>query len=163
MSYYEHALAVRPEDHIALNNIGANLLQLGKVNEAQRYFEQALSINGDYPNTLYGLGMIFGMKGNHLSAFDYASLAMKKCKPGHPVYSNALELAQQASLKAVQNIDPAEMFNQYSQRLATASGKNIDIIQDDTIPTPAKFEMAENYNRDKHVIRLKRRLAMPIL
>ena len=101
------------------------------------------------------------MKGDHLSAFDYAIQALKKCKPGHPVYSNALEMAQQASLKAVQSIDPDEMFNQYSQRLAIESGKNIDIIQDDTIPTPAKIEMAENYNRDKHVIRFKKdRLAV---
>ncbi len=53
------------------------------------------------------------------------------------------------------------MFNQYSQRLAIESGKNIDIMQDDTIPTPAKFEMAENYDRDKHVIRFKKdRLAV---
>ncbi len=91
MSYYEHALAVKPDDHIAMNNIGANLMQLGRVNDAQRYFEQALSINSDYPNTLYGLGMINGMKGNHLNAFDYAIQALKKCKPGHPVYSNAFE------------------------------------------------------------------------
>ena len=156
MSYYEHALAVRPEDHIALNNIGANLMQLGKLNEAQRYFEQALSINGDYPNTLYGLGMVSGMKGDHFAAFDYAIQSLKKCKPGNPVYVNAFELAQQASAKAVQSIDPAEMFNQYSQRLAIESGKNIDIVQDDTISTPAKFEMAENYNRDKHIIRFKK-------
>jgi tetratricopeptide (TPR) repeat protein len=161
MSYYEHALAVKPDDHIAMNNIGANLMQLGRVNDAQRYFEQALSINSDYPNTLYGLGMISEMKSNHPAAFDYAIQALKKCKPGHPVYSNAYELAQQASSKAVQSIDPAEMLNQYSQRLAIESGKNIDIMQDDTIPTPAKFEMAENYNRDRHAIRFKKdRLAV---
>ncbi|OGW32528.1 MAG: hypothetical protein A2X59_09260 [Nitrospirae bacterium GWC2_42_7] len=161
MSYYEHALAVKPDDHIAMNNIGANLIQIGKVEEARRYFEQALSINTDYPNTLYGLGMISEMKGNHPVAFDFAIQALKKSKPGHSVYSNAFELAQQASLKTVQRIDPAEMFNQYSQRLAIESGKNIDIMQDDTIPTPAKFEMAENYNRDKHVIRFKKdRLAV---
>ena len=70
-------------------------------------------------------------------------------------------MAQQASLKAVQSIDPAEMFNQYSQRLAVESGKVIDVIEDNTIPTPAKMEMAENYNRDKHVIRFKKdRLAV---
>lgn len=161
MSYYEHALAVKPDDHIAMNNIGANLMQLGRVNDAQRYFEQALSINSDYPNTLYGLGMISEMKGNHLASFDYAIQALKKCKPGHPVYSNALEMAQQASLRAAQGIDASEMFNQYSQRLAIESGKNIDIVQDDNIPTPAKFEMAENYKREKHVIRFKKdRLAV---
>ncbi len=53
------------------------------------------------------------------------------------------------------------MFNQYSQRLAVESGKNIDIVQDDTIPTPAKIEIAENYGRDKHIIKFKKdRLAV---
>ena len=75
MSYYEHALVVKPDDHIAMNNIGANLMQLGRVNDAQRYFEQALSINSDYPNTLYGLGMISGMKGNH-------PRRIRLCNPG---------------------------------------------------------------------------------
>jgi len=161
MSYYEHALVVKPDDHIAMNNIGANLMQLEKVDDAQRYFEQALSINGDYPNTLYGLGMINGMKGNHPAAFDFAIQTLKKCKPGHPVYSNAFELAQQAGLKAIANIDPDEMFNQYSQKLAVESGKVIDVIQDGSIPTPAKIEIAENYGRDKHIIKFKKdRLAV---
>lgn len=161
MSYFEHALVVKPDDHIAMNNIGANLLQLGRAQEAEKYLLAAFNINDSYPNTIYALGIIEDLKGNHQNAFEYAIQALKKCKPGHPVYSNALEMVQQASLKAVQNIDPAEMFNQYSQRLAIESGKNIDIIQDDTIPTPAKFEMAENYNRDKHVIRFKKeRLAV---
>jgi len=161
LSYYEHTLEVRPEDHIALNNIGANLMQLGKLNEAQKYFERALAINSDYPNTYYGLGMINATRGNNHNAFEYAIQALKKCKPGHPVYGNAFEMAQQESIKAVQKIDSSEMFNQYSQRLAIESGKNIDIVQDDTIPTPAKIEMAENYNQDKHVIRFKKdRLAV---
>lgn len=161
MSYYEHTLVVKPDDHIAMNNIGANLMQLGRVNDAQRYFEQALSINGDYPNTLYGLGMIYRVKGNHLNAFEYAIQALKKARPGHPVYSNAFELAQQAGLKAVESIDPAEMFNQYSQKLAVESGKVIDVVQDSSIPTPAKIEIAENYGRDKHIIKFRKdRLAV---
>ena len=161
MSYYEHALAVHPDDHIAMNNIGANLLQLGRAQEAEKYLLAAFNINNSYPNTIYALGIIEDLKGNHQNAFEYAIQALKKCKPGHPVYSNALEMVQQASLKAVQSIDTAEMFNQYSQHLAIESGKNIDIIQDDTIPTPAKIEMAENYSRDKHVIRFKKdRLAV---
>ncbi|MBI5633730.1 MAG: tetratricopeptide repeat protein [Nitrospirae bacterium] len=161
MSYYEQALVVKPDDHIAMNNIGANLMQLGRVDDAQRYFEQALSINSAYPNTLYGLGMVSGMKGNHLVAFDYAIQSLKKCKPGYPVYGNAFELAQQAGLRSVESIDPAEMFNQYSRQLAVESGKVIDVIQDDSIPTPAKIEIAENYGRDKHIIKFKKdRLAV---
>jgi Tfp pilus assembly protein PilF len=161
MTYYEQTLSVHPDDHIAMNNIGANLLQLGRVREAEKYLLAAFNINDSYPNTIYALGMIEDLKGNQQKAFEYAIHALKTCNPGHPVYSNALEMAQQAGLKAVQRIDSAEMYNQYSQQLAIESGKNIDIIQDDTIPTPAKFEMAENYNRDKHVIRFKKdRLAV---
>ena len=161
LSYYEHVLAVRPDDHIALNNIGANLLQLGKINDAHRYFEQALSINADYANTLYGLGMINDVKGSPFVAFDYAIQAMKKSKPGNPVYRNALEMAQNLGLKVSKSISTDDMFNQYSQRLAVESGKNIDIVEDNTIPTPAKFEMAENYKLDKHVLRFKKdRLAV---
>jgi len=161
MSYYEHALAVKPDDHIAMNNIGANLIQLNRVEDAQRYFEAALVINSNYPNTLYALGMIHDAKGDHLKAFDFAIQALKKSKAGHPVYNNALEMAKQISSKAVQQIDPAEMFNQYSQGLAVDSGKVIDVIEDNTIPTPAKIEMAENYGRDKHIIKFKKdRLAV---
>lgn len=81
---------------------------------------------------------------------------MKKCKPTHPVYRNALEMAQQESLSVVQGMDASDMFNKYSQQLAVGSGKNIDVVQDDNIPTPAKFELAENYKREKHIIRFKK-------
>ncbi|MEW6110244.1 MAG: tetratricopeptide repeat protein [Nitrospirota bacterium] len=161
MSYYEQVLTVKPDDHIAMNNIGANLMQLGRLSEAEQYFERAFAINNTYPNTLYALGMIKDIRGDCFSAFDFAIQALKKCNPANPVYGNAFELAQQASLKAIKSIDPSEMFNQYSQKLAIESGKNIEVIQDDTIPTPAKLEMAENYNRDKHIIRYKKdRLAI---
>lgn len=156
LSYYEYVLAVKTDDHIAMNNIGANLMQLGRLKEAERYFEKALSINSNYPNTLYALGMINDIKGDHLTAFEFAIQALKKCKPGTPVYSNAFELANQVSFKATKSIDPIEMFNQYSQMLAVESGKVIDVVEDDTAPTPAKLEIAENYSRDKHVIRFKK-------
>lgn len=146
-SYYEHVLDVKPDDHIAMNNIVANLVQLGQVKEAERYFEKALSINNTYPNTLYALGMVNDIKGDYLTAFDFAIQALKICKPGNPIYSNAFELASQASFKAIKNIDPMEMFNEYSEMLAVASGKVIDVVEDDTAPTPAKLEIAENYKR----------------
>jgi len=162
--YYERVLTVNPNDSIAMNNIGANLMQLGRVNDAELYFEKAFSINSSYPNTLYGLAMVNNLKGYHLKAFGYAIEALKKCKPENPVYNNAFELANQVSLKEIKLIDTTEMFNQYSQKLAIESGKIIDVIQDNTVPTPAKLEIAENHARDRHIIRFKKdRLAIPHL
>lgn len=156
MSYYEQALVVRPGDHIAMNNIGANLMLLGRVEEAGQYFEKAYAIDSSYPNTIYALGMLKNLKDDHQAALDFATQAMKKCAPSNPVYSNALELAHSSAHKVAGMTDGMEMFNQYSQRLAVESGKNIEVIQDANVPTPAKLEMAENYKRDRHIIRFKK-------
>ncbi len=58
MKYYDQALVANPKDNIAINNIGANLMQQGKIEEAKKYFWEALKINDQYPNTHFALGMI---------------------------------------------------------------------------------------------------------
>ena len=101
MTYYEQALKVMPEDHITMNNIGANLMQLGKVSEAERYFEKAYSINSNYPNTIYAMGMIKDIKGEYPAAFDFAIHSLKKSKINDPIYENAFQLATEISNKII--------------------------------------------------------------
>jgi len=156
MTYYEHALAVKPDDHIAMNNIGANLMQLGRMREAEQYFQRAYALNPNYAQTLYALAMVNDLKKEYVIALDFIGQAAKNCRPSDPMYGHAFELASEVSGKATGKIEPMEMFNEYSEKLAVASGKNIDLIQDENIPTPAKMEIAENYNRDKHIIRYKK-------
>jgi tetratricopeptide (TPR) repeat protein len=55
IKYYNEAIAQNPNDHIAINNLGTNLLQLGKWEDGIKYLENAYGINPNYPNTLYGL------------------------------------------------------------------------------------------------------------
>jgi len=153
MQYFEQSLSVKPDDHIAINNISANLMQLGRMKEAEQYFQRAYAINPNYPQTLYALAMVSDMKKEYLNALDYISRAVKNKKQSDPMYEHSFALAKDVSAKAMVKTDPMEMFNKFSSRLAQESGKNIDLIQDDTIPTPAKMEIAENYNHDKHVIR----------
>lgn len=162
MTYYEQALNVKPDDHIAMNNIGANLMNLGKVNEAEQYFKKAYSINSNYPNTVYAMGMVKDIKGEHPTAFDYAIQSMKKSKINNPIYNNAFNLATEISHKIIdsqpasQTDSASALLSNYSQKLAVESGKIIDIIPDDSIPFPAKLELAENYDREKHIVRFKK-------
>ena len=72
MKYYNQALKINPEDNIAINNIGANLLQLGKIKEGVDYLEKAYKLNPNYPNTSYGLAMAYDNLGNPFKAFDYS-------------------------------------------------------------------------------------------
>ena len=156
MTYFEQALSVKPDDHIAINNIGANLMQLGRMNEAEKYFQRAYALNPNYAQTLYALAMVHNIKNDYVVALDFVRQTGKNCRPSDPLYNHAFELANEVSGKAIGKTDPMEMYNEFSQKLAVASGKNIDLIEDETIPTPAKLELAENYNRDKHVIRYKK-------
>jgi hypothetical protein len=55
-----------------------------------------------------------------------------------------------------QSVSTSPSLADYSQKLRIGSGKEVDIIEDQTIPTAAKLEVAENYNRDRHVIRYKK-------
>ncbi len=100
MSYYEQTLVVKPDDHIAMNNIGANLLQLGRVREAEKYLLAAFNINDSYPNTIYALGMLEDLKGNHQKAFEYAIQALKKCKPGTSCIQQCLRDGTASKLKS---------------------------------------------------------------
>ena len=62
MKYYDQALVANPNDNITINNIGANLMQQGKLEEAKKYFWEAIRINDKYPNTHFALGMIAEME-----------------------------------------------------------------------------------------------------
>jgi len=156
MTYFEQALSVKPDDHIAINNIGANLMQLGRMKEAEKYFQKAYALNPNYAQTLYALAMVHNLKNDYVTALDFTRQTGKNCRPSDPLYNHAFELANEVSNKAITKTDSMEMFNEFSQKLAVASGKNIDLIEDENIPTPAKLELAENYKRDRHTIRYKK-------
>lgn len=156
MTYYKQALAVKPDDYIAMNNIGANLMNLGRIEEAEQYFEAAININSSYPNTLYALAMIQDKKCNLQEAFDLAIQSIKKSKANDPIYKNAIDLATDVSSKISKQTEASIIFKDYAQKLELESGKNIDLIEDRSIPTEAKLEIAENYNRDRHTVKYKK-------
>lgn len=114
MTYYEQALTVKPDDHIAMNNIGANLMQLGRFKEAEKYFDSAFRINDGYPNTLYALAMIQDKKGDYLKAFDLAILSLKKSKANDPIYNNAVNLATDIGNKIAVSQSVSQYFSLFS-------------------------------------------------
>jgi len=155
MKYYDQALKVNPNDNISINNIGANLMQQGKLNEAARYFLKALEIDSNYPNTYFALGMIESIKGNDIEAFNYTIEALKKNNNKNDLYKHSLQQAFEIGKKYDQSNKEIKILKQYLSKLEVEGNKLIDIIEDETIPTAAKLELAENYNRPKHIVRYK--------
>ena len=155
MKYYDQALIAKPNDNITLNNIGANLLQQNKFIEAKKYFLKALEINNQYPNTHYAMGLIAETEGDLKSAFNSTIQAIKLNRNKDVLFNNSINQLYEISKNMILSDEGKSIYKQYLVKLEYEGGTEIDIVEDENIPTSAKFEFAENYNRSKHTIRYK--------
>lgn len=155
MKYYDQALVANPNDNITRNNIGANLMQQGKLEQAKKYFWEALKINDQYPNTHFALGMIAELENDLHSAFYSTIQALKLNKSKDGLYQNSLKQAFEIANKISATDIGKKIYREYRHKLEFEGDREIDIVQDSDIPTAAKFEFAENYERPKHLVKYK--------
>ena len=155
MKYYDQALVAKPNDNIILNNIGANLMQQNKYEEAKKYLLEALKINNDYPNTHFALGLIAEMENDLHSAFYSILQAIKLTKNKDVLYQNSVRQAFDVAKKIIATDEGKKIFRAYRHQLELEGGTEIDLVEDAEIPTAAKIEFAENYERAKHMVRFK--------
>ncbi len=155
MKYYDQALIAKPDDHITINNIGANLLQQGKNEEAKKYFWQALKLNDQYPNTHYALGLVAEMENDFHSAFYSTIQAIKKNKNKDALYQNAVRQAFDLAKNICATDQGTKIYREFRHKLEFEGNKEIDIVEDNEIATAAKIEFAEYYDRPKHIVRFK--------
>jgi Flp pilus assembly protein TadD len=99
MKYYDQALIANPKDNIPISNIGANLLQQGKLEEAKKYFWEAIKINDQYPNTHFALGMIAEKENDLQSAFFSTIQAIKLNKNKDVLYQNSVRQAFEIAMQ----------------------------------------------------------------
>lgn len=155
MKYYDQALVANPNDNITRNNIGANLMQQGKLGEAKKYFLGALKINEQYPNTHFALGMIAEMQNDLHSAFYSTIKSLKTNKNKDGLYQNSLKQAFEIAKKISATDKGKKIYKGYLHKLEFEGDREIEIVQDSEIPTAAKFEFAENHERTKHLVKYK--------
>jgi len=157
MTFFDQVIHADPTNFIALNNIGGALLQTGKVELGEKYLLKAYEINPNYPNITYALGLVAEMKGDIHKAFDYSFQTLKSSQSANnPVYQNALRTALDAAKKISDSNSGKEELIDFIQELEEKTGKEIRMEEDETIPTVAKVEIAENHNRDYHLIKYKK-------
>ncbi len=157
MKYYDQALIANPNDNITINNIGANLMQQGKLEEAKKYFWEAIKIDDKYPNTHFALGMVAEMESDLQSAFYSYGRSIKTSKTKDDLYKNSIQQIFAVSKQITESEIGRKIFRQYRHKLEFEGEREIDIVKDEEIPTAAKFEFAENYNREKHIVKFNPR------
>ena len=155
LKYYNRVLKLKPDDNFALNNIGAKLVELGKLQEATTYFEKAQKADPDYPNTYYGLACVAELEGDHQGAFENSITAMFKNDKKNQLYSLSFQMAEKSAKELVARSDMMGLVSDYVSELKEKTDKDIVVERDPKIPTAAKIEIAENYNRDYHLVKYK--------
>ncbi|MDD3489769.1 MAG: tetratricopeptide repeat protein [Bacteroidia bacterium] len=155
MKYYDQAQKNNPNDNISLNNIGANLMQQGKIAEAKKYFGEAMKINSNYPNTHFALGMIAEIENDLQSAFYSTVQAIRLNKVKDQLYNNSIRQAFSVARNIISTDTGKKTYRKYRRQLEIECGKEIEIIPDAEILTAAKFEFAENYHTTKHTVKFK--------
>ncbi len=155
ITFYEQILTFKPDDYLALNNIGAQLLQANEYDEALPYFEKAHTVKPDYPNTLYALATIFEEQGNFLDAFDKVVQSIKKNSKKDELYQRSVQRALSIAKSYENQSDTEEIVNQFISELSYKTEKEIKKQEDDSISTAAKIEYAEVHNRPFHLIKYK--------
>jgi tetratricopeptide (TPR) repeat protein len=151
--FYNEVLSVDPDDYIALCSIGAVYVNFGKYDEAEQYFNLSKSINKDYPNNFYGLGMIYKFRKDFSKAFDYTMNAVKisDTKTDINRISGTL-LTELSRLYADENKDKA-VYSDFLRDISKKTGKEVRIEKAENIKTPAKVEEAGKYGRNYHLIK----------
>lgn len=161
MTFFDQVIHADPTNFIALNNIGGAMLQTGKVELGEKYLLKAYEINPKYPNITYALGIVSEMKGDTQKAFDYSFQTLKCSESANnPVYQNALRTALEAAKKISDSNSGKEELIDFIKELEDKTGKEIRMEEDETIPTVAKVEIAENHKRDYHLIKYKKSSAV---
>ena len=155
MKYYDQALVVNPKDNITINNIAANLMQQGKLEEAKKYFWEAIKINDQYPNSHFALGVIAEKENDLHAAFFSTIQAIKLNNNKDVLYQNSVRQCFDIAKRVIATGVGKKIFNKYLHKLEFDGGREIEIVEDAAIPTAAKFEFAENYDRPKHMVKFK--------
>lgn len=155
MKYYDQAVINNAADNISLTNIAYLLFQQNKLEEAKRYLDEANQKNNEYPNSHLTLALIAEKEGDLHSAFYSATKAIKFSIKKDQVFQHALSLALTIAKNIIQRGEAKSIVSEYLHRLEFEGDKLIESIIDEEIPTIAKLEVAEYYNREKHQIKYK--------
>ena len=67
----------------------------------------------------------------------------------------ALNLSIDAAQKYAEQIEPSSLYQDLIKDLQKETNKDIEIVEDTTIGAPAKMEIAETYQREKHIIKIQ--------
>jgi len=155
LKYYNQVIKVNHENYLALNNIGANLINNNQSDEGLKFLEKAKEVNSEYPNTYYAIAIIHEKNGQYEQAFENVLDAIKYNKSKDDLFNRSVQFSLDIAKTLIIDTKTQKIINEFILKLEEKTGKPIKTVEDKNITTAAKIEYAENYKRDYHLVKYK--------
>lgn len=150
LTYYREAHRLQPTDHIAATNIGGQLVELERYQEAEPYLASAIEHAPDYPNARHAMAMVQRELGNSDRAFEEVIAALQHSSGRGRLHEASMQLASEMAQQFIHKETGREIVQRMTEALATRAGKPVVTRPDDALTTAAKLEVAETHGRNEH-------------
>ena len=153
--YYEKVLEYHPDNAIAINNIGATLLEKGNYNEALVYFDKAISIDPRYLNCHYGKACALNRLGKEQEAFEICIKGALKTeeRPENPeTRTEMLRMMLSLANSICEKTDYIKEFERLCQKYELDNDIVIKISKDPQLNVYARMKYALYHGVDYHEI-----------
>lgn len=153
--FLNKAIEINPKDHLAINNVGGLLLQAHKLELAKEYFNKALAIKPSFTKSIHGLGIVYEQLSDFSTSFEYYLTSFNSTHSDTIIKDNSLNainrIAKKFGSTDILDIEIAK----YITHLEKLGQKPVRKESAPDIPVLAKIEIAENYNRAYHLLKVK--------
>jgi tetratricopeptide (TPR) repeat protein len=149
--YYNKVLKYHPDDVLALNNIGANMIRLKRYDEAIDLFEKVIQKDSSYLNSYYGLALCHYNKGDLEKTIEICVEGMKKGinRPqDRSVREEIQKLAMTSAHDYVKGFDYRIEVGIQEKKLSQGSSIPLRIEEDENLPVYARMEYYITRKRD---------------
>ena len=156
MNYFNKVLEMNTDNYVALNNIGGLIAKAEDFETAKKYFNKTLEIKPDYVYTHYGLALVNFRQNEYKEAFESClktlnlSVDNRLDREIAYVHEQSENLILEISKAYASNTDLNKIWTDLKDKLEVRSGKQIKVVEDPSISTPAKLEVAEYRDRKEH-------------
>lgn len=112
LEFFHQAISLKPDYVEAYNGIGALLININNLNEAEFYLQRALELKADYPEALFNLGTLF----SRTSFLEEAEICLRETISHEPSFPEA-HFRLGMVLKQMERLDEAENHLELASRL----------------------------------------------
>lgn len=162
--YFQKGLSIRPDDNILLNNYAALKMEQKQFKEAQNLFEKALAIDPSYPNTYYGLALLYQSTDNDDQAIELLNRLFDQPKSDDirstQVYQQAwnlfLEINKNIAEKSCDEL--IAYILDYKKKVEERTGFAIQLLEDNSLEyISATVQMAWKHKRKEHLVKYRKK------